>query len=181
MSRAWKIFIFILLVNYSYERSINEWTRTNDGLLIDECLKKSLQHINLRQYIIKKTITDVKNIFCQTRINNGISIKLTFMLEDQTWQCILYQSIEQTFNIEYERCNRIEIEYQRCDRIEKENQLEQIINKATIDEINQNKQEKSNINQETNNQQQDRKQVINNKPDNQQPFDMHANRNSDEE
>jgi hypothetical protein len=113
MNSIWnKIFlliIIVLLVNYSHGRYVSEWSTSSDNSLIDECLRKSLKYIN-RMQESKATLSDISKIVCKTQFYNGINIKLTFQLQEQAWECLLYKSLVQILSVQYEKCVQIDKE-----------------------------------------------------------------------
>ncbi|CAF1180537.1 unnamed protein product [Rotaria sordida] len=103
MNIIWNFLLLVLIADYSYGRYTVRWIRTNDQTLIDECLEKSLKHMNLGEDITVLQ-SKVSNIICKTRFLNGINIKLYFELEQQKWKCLLYKPLVETLGIQYERC-----------------------------------------------------------------------------
>lgn len=105
------LFLVFLLLNHhcSDGDEVPKWTVNTNPALIEECLRQSLQHVSFRP-AEEINLAEASNIVCETQIDNGILIKITFDFQEHTWQCSLYKSVIQIVNIRFEKCKMLENE-----------------------------------------------------------------------
>ena len=82
------------------------WTTLTDDSLLDECLQKALVHIHGTS-VDGDVRFQVEDVLGRTQTINGMNIMLTFVLHGQKWQCSLYKSFLQTFDVQLEQCKQV--------------------------------------------------------------------------
>jgi hypothetical protein len=150
--KIFAIFSLVIIMNYSHGRYTSDWSINTDTSVTQECLRKSLKHMNFDQDI-ETALTQTSNVVCHTKLSNGIQIKLTFDLREQRWECFLYKSLVETLDIEYDKCKQIDKDSTPIEppkQSETNNELitdEEEDDEANIDALNQDIQEKDQNNQ----------------------------------
>jgi hypothetical protein len=153
MKNIWNYFlllIVILITNYSHGRYVDQWSTTKDSFLINEGLRISLKHINSYQDR-EAAISDASNIVCKIHIMNGLNIKLTFDLLQESWECLLYKPTVSVLGIRYEKCTRVEKE----DLPQQLPQANNVDDEAAVDKLNQGAQKQASNNANTNEEEDD--------------------------
>ena len=123
-----------LIIGNSYAQSLFEWSVNNKPELIEDCLRKSIHYVNF-QPVDEINLADASNILCETKIDNGLHIRITFDYQDRAWQCFLYKSVIQILTIRFDKCKVLENEeliaraQRQQTQVEKENEVK-------IDELN---------------------------------------------
>jgi hypothetical protein len=151
--------------------------------MIEECLRKSLKHIDLDQDI-QTASKQTKNIVCHTKVNNGINIKLTFDFQEQRWECSLYKSFVDSLAIQFEKCTETEKNSKPIEEPQTNNEEEvddeEEDDEAKIDEINQ---EIKNKDQDDDDQLKDSEEDVDDENDNknQNDADLDEVKDKDEE
>jgi hypothetical protein len=102
------IIFLVLLSTYCYcdEHLLGGWSKSNDAVRDQECLKKGLVHINGAE-VGDDMQSQVSGLACRTQIVNGLNIKCDFVLRELHWQCSYYKSFVQQLDIQLEECKKI--------------------------------------------------------------------------
>lgn len=125
--------VFFFNNHCSYGDVVPTWMINTNPTLIEECLRKSLQHVSFRPPE-DINLADASNIVCETQLDNGLLIKITFDFQEQTWQCFLYKSVIQILNIRFEKCKLLEKE-ELAVRIQQQQIQAEKENEARIDQL----------------------------------------------